>query len=82
MTQLFSRLLASDFPHPPGPIGDFKVSKGQRLRAVPWEAEPLPFTHGRAPSSDLRGFELLSVSRRVRCRDVTEFDTRGDRGPQ
>lgn len=30
MTQLFSRLLASRFPHPPGPLGDFKVGKGQR----------------------------------------------------
>lgn len=49
MTQLFSRLLASDFPHPPGPIRDSKVRKGQRLRFVPWEAEPLSFTGGRAP---------------------------------
>lgn len=41
MTQLFSRLLASHFPHPPGPLRDFKVRKGHSLRFPPWEAEPL-----------------------------------------
>lgn len=41
MTQLFSRLLASHFPHPPGPLGDFKVRKGHGLRFISWEAEAL-----------------------------------------
>lgn len=44
MTQLFNRLLASHFPHPPGPLGDFKVRKGHGLRFIPWEADPLSQT--------------------------------------
>lgn len=65
MTRLFSRLLASRFPHPPGPLGDFKVRKGQRLRFIPWEAELLSqtFTDGES---------LLLQSSPRRCRP-TEF---------
>lgn len=44
MTQLFSRLLASHFPHPPGPLRDFKVRKGHGLRFISWEEEPLSQT--------------------------------------
>lgn len=38
VTQLFSRLLASRFPHPPGLLGDFKVGKGLRQGFISWEA--------------------------------------------
>lgn len=82
MTQLFSRLLASHFPHPPGPLGDFKVRKGQRLRFIPWEAKPLSQTvtdckslllqsslrpsNCISPSSDLWGFDFHSFGHSVR----------------
>lgn len=71
VTQLFSRLLASHFPHPPGPLGDFKVRKGQRLRFVPWEAEPLSQTDSKSLllQSSPRGH--LTVSHQVRiCEDL------------
>lgn len=56
MTQLFSRLLASRFPHPLGPFRDFKVRKGRGLSSIPWEAEAVSQT------ADLSFYSALTTS--------------------